>query len=497
MYFTVIITPMRHMQSHIKNPTSGNTLQELHDISFDHLIPFILMIRLDNSDYFFSSVQSFNVSTAFYVLEEENLSIIHTHPKWNRVIANKMTINNISGVARYDFQGMPVSSFTSSWYAWFQIEQCNLEGKGCKTRGILADFMDILGSMYNFTWYSDKDMKDNWGFPKVKPNGTYVKEHFSGILRSIMNRNYDLSLSNWNHFLERNELVDTSFALVSLKAALYIGESKKGLDFSLFNRPFTWKSWVVVICMSILIMALSGIWFQLKVPGPMISKRCIILVSGMYFIIVHSFYGGASTMFYATPRKIPFEGIYDALKFHPVWKLISLEGYSNMYNNMELTNEVRQLLQRMETNRESIIKQNLSEAFKVLKEPGYYLHGMTTDIEYYLQTNNVSYQDLALSQSKTEVFGSTCLILQKHSPFLPIFNDGIMKMRQTGLIQLLMRKHITAIHHKSNAVAKAMNFLQMTTLFISFVLCIITSLFLLIFEYYHYKRVRFKNIKVF
>ena len=63
-----------------------------------------------------------------------------------------------------------------------------------------------------------------------------------------------------------------------------------------------------------------------------------------------------------------------------------------------------------------------------------------------------------------------------------------MRLKQAGVIKLLMRKHIIAIHHKANAGAQAMDFMQMTTLFISYALCIIVCVLLVTIEHYYYKR---------
>ena len=238
---------------------SEKHFEDLNEILMGHLHPYTLMANVHSVEKFSQLVMSSNASTAIYALANENLYIIHTNKKWQMPIINKVTTNKNRALEQFNFQGMPISSITLSWQAWFQIDECNFEGKECSTKGILADFMNILKEMYNFTWYSDKDVNENWGYFS---NEMSTQTNDTSVLRSVISRDYDLSLSNWNHFLERDEILDTTIGIADLKSALYIGDNSRGIDTYMLMRPFTLTSWAAVISTTMILIAVTLISYK-------------------------------------------------------------------------------------------------------------------------------------------------------------------------------------------------------------------------------------------
>ena len=68
-----------------------------------------------------------------------------------------------------------------------------VEPTKCHSGGYLAEVMDILGSMMNFTWETHQESEGNWGTkPSFGPaNSSGV---WGGIVGSVFNGTYQLSI---------------------------------------------------------------------------------------------------------------------------------------------------------------------------------------------------------------------------------------------------------------------------------------------------------------
>ena len=67
-------------------------------------------------------------------------------------------------ITSHEMQGIHIKCYTLPWAPYLTLSDCmqpNLTS--CKSVGYLADVMDNLGSMFNFTWDCDMDPKGDWG----------------------------------------------------------------------------------------------------------------------------------------------------------------------------------------------------------------------------------------------------------------------------------------------------------------------------------------------
>ena len=102
-------------------------------------------------------------------------------------------------------QGMKIMSNTLPWPPFFEINNCDSNGRNCETRGFLADYMNALGQIMNFTWESHKPPDDNWG---VEPlSGPFnLSGIWGGAMGSVVNGEYHISLrsNSFKDFLQSN-----------------------------------------------------------------------------------------------------------------------------------------------------------------------------------------------------------------------------------------------------------------------------------------------------
>ena len=100
-----------------------------------------------------------------------------------------------------------------------------------------------------------------------------------------------------------------------------------GLDFTLFMRPFTHRSWI-----SLLIITLASCSIILCYKLPSMEKyqkqdsfRIVMFMIWTFFLLLNAFYGGALIMFFTTKSAPPFTSVREGLS-HDEWKMIMVDG---------------------------------------------------------------------------------------------------------------------------------------------------------------------------
>ena len=155
--------------------------------------------------------------------------------------------------ASYNFEGMQIQSLSMTWMPYLKLGSCDEQGRNCKTvSGFLADYMNILAGKYNFTWESHLSLDGNWGTrPASEPankSGTW-----KGVFGSVVNGNYDTSMSMWSWIKERSEILDF-VELVSSSNVLVLTPQLPEIDVGLFIRPFRNDAWSVIGLLTIAII---------------------------------------------------------------------------------------------------------------------------------------------------------------------------------------------------------------------------------------------------
>ena len=70
---------------------------------------------------------------------------------------------------------MEIISHNLSWEPFVVIEDCDDDGLGCKSKGLLVDLMNVWANELNFTWQNRKDLDNNWG---MFPDSGELIEHY-------------------------------------------------------------------------------------------------------------------------------------------------------------------------------------------------------------------------------------------------------------------------------------------------------------------------------
>ncbi len=110
----------------------------------------------------------------------------------------------------FDLRGNTLQLVTLSWMPWLGLLGCGEGGVGCRSEGILADILDSMSDMFNFTCRVDRDPSGEWG--SVPANGTSFYDDdpaFRGVLgETVSGRKYDASASLWHYTHARDRWLD-------------------------------------------------------------------------------------------------------------------------------------------------------------------------------------------------------------------------------------------------------------------------------------------------
>ena len=134
---------------------------------------------------FQKSLREFGANSYFYMLKislQPHLPTfqwytIMTFNHDSQFIMNKITFNEMGNViANYDMNGYRIVAAALTWKPALAVEDCDQNGRNCKSYGIIADLLNSMAREYNFTWDIYKDLDNDWGLFPVEgsKNGTKV-----------------------------------------------------------------------------------------------------------------------------------------------------------------------------------------------------------------------------------------------------------------------------------------------------------------------------------
>ena len=210
------------------------------------------------------------------------------------------------------------------------MEGCDTNGRNCNNSGFLADFMDSLGPVLNFTWESHMPPDRSWGVSPI--SGPFNRSGtWGGAMGSLINDQYHMSLSQWVWVLDRYELLDFVSTTPSY-VILALTPSPPEIDLGLFIRPFRNYAWYgigIVILVSIILVMVpyAFLSYYEYTDGYKISSTSV----WFFFLLVNAYYSGALTMFFTSEPSLPFETIEGVMRAYPDYKLMMMAGNQVMF----------------------------------------------------------------------------------------------------------------------------------------------------------------------
>ena len=190
-------------------------------------------------------------------------------------------------------------------------------GKNCKVvEGVLPDLINAIAPKLNFTWETLQPPDGDWGvFPKSGPynlSGTW-----GGVMGSVVNGDFHVSLSQWDWNLPRRKILDF-VTVYTERMLLTLTPRQPDVDMGLFIRCFRDDAWYASLIVVGLVVAAVLIPFFFLDKWYDSDSVQVSATSGWYFfVLLNAFYGGALTMFFASEAALPFDNIRGVIQAYP------------------------------------------------------------------------------------------------------------------------------------------------------------------------------------
>ena len=155
---------------------------------------------------------------------------------------------------------------------------------------------------------------------------------FQGVLGNLVNGPYDLSASTWIATHGRAEWFDFHISLYDSKTVILFNLASRPVDYLMFLRPFSAKSWLLVL-MTLIVITVDLILIShcLRTGnGSSASSKVLQNLGWMFFLLLHACYGGALTTNFIIAANTPFTSLSEGLLQYPTWQLCLEKGYEIM-----------------------------------------------------------------------------------------------------------------------------------------------------------------------
>ncbi len=355
---------------------------------------------------------------------------------------------------RYDLQGATVTSMSLSWEPYNRFFDCKEEGwRDCEQDGIVGEVVSLLADMFNFTLRLDVEPHGNWGSDDgfVQDNFTRISAWNSskdgpampnGVMGYIQHDLYDASLVAWRRFLSRGEHMGFTIPIFSTERKIALNLEAPPLDMTMFLRPFTVISWVFI---SLLIALLAAFFFLSEFLvsfdwKSLVSGKIFLLSVWMMFVLLNSYYGGALTMFLSTAPSLPFSNLEEATEQHPTWMLFIIEHEWTFLKTYKAGGGLKEVIDRIFSAPERYVVANFDEAIdRLIEEPGSYFFPTGARLGSYLAANRdrMSRLDRIITHG-TPMREEKQMAFSKHNPNLDMFNRGILRLKQSGTMDVIV-----------------------------------------------------------
>ena len=370
----------------------------------------------------------------------------------------------------YNFNGGPLRLINGDWIPYMKMLKNTGSNVRCEVEGIFPDIFSLLGGIYNFS--NEYYCNENWG----NINGDFVNETGNEtVLESVVKGLFDITPGPWTHFYNRDSWLDSSAPYFYTNRILVANLKNSPVDYSLFLRPFQNNAWMVITLSAILILG------QLKLLNKF--QQCdhyrLICFSGWTcFLLLNAFYGGACTMFFTAPPKVPFNSILEGANAYPEWSLFILKDTTGVLEEPQY----QKALERITGDPEKFIMPNFHSCIdRVINDPGSFFYAADLRMIYFANENPALKDNLFIFGDK-QIMGISAL-LPHRSPYKAMINEGLLKLTRLGIMDRIRSKWVGSDLNSQHAAEKKV--LTLGNVVLAFVMlggAFILCLLLLAFE---------------
>ena len=378
----------------------------------------------------------------------------------------------------FDLKGVTLTSATLNWKPWLEIDSCIDTLKYCETSGILPDILNLLGSIYNFTWTVDREPSGNWGtMPK---EGTWQAENltFIGLMGSVFRGDYQMGLSYWDNSQRRMDFFDLSYPIIAMPISIIMDFKQGSMDSTLFVRVFTMESWAVGIIVLSAVLILHLMIEKLQKSSRQVNN--LVCLSGwLCFTLLHAYYGGALTMFFTMTSDLPFQSVEEGLSLYPKFDFIVQKGGEHPYLQMakEGIPPFVKFAERVQEHEDNYLLP-MSEVLRRMSEEMVFTEANIFNFMSSFNQEQGLDLDPVFRRSRT---GYGSFLLRKSSPWGKILRHGLTRIEEKGIISKILRSYLGA-GRKRQQNAHSLGSTEMAIAFIAYSCLLATVWIIFILE---------------
>jgi hypothetical protein len=298
----------------------------------------------------------------------------------------------------------------------------------CEDSGLFSDVLGEVGRILNFSYSVDRDPDNNFGIIPVQGNWHDENATFEGVLGELVLGNYEICGSFWIANWDRFGWMDMTFHAIETQIGILINiDSIESNDLSLFLRPFNLPARITIFIFLILFLLCFGLFshnFGRKGSSSQ-GKRFYIFTLWLFFILIHTYYSGAMTMFFSTTPTLPFSTMDEGLSLYPKWKMISTAGNKILYHPLADAGHghFEQYLVMSELD-DSLVFPNFDSLIPMFKERNTFGHINLNMLSYHLHKNPSLTKGMKLANVLDNWPTLNSFSLRKYSPLTKPFNQG-------------------------------------------------------------------------
>ena len=358
--------------------------------------------------------------------------------------------NSFLVLESYNLHGLHIRSTTLTWAPFLTIDDCNMKGLECKTNyGYLKDYMDLLGSKFNFTYVSHRNTENDWGvIPKKGPHN--ISGTWGGVMGDVINKKYDMSISTWYWKLDRVELVDM-VPVVRGRMILVSAQQKPKTDFGLLSRGLNNASWMGIFILIVIVHICIMIAKQFGPNGQKESLKIMFFSLALLFVMIRAYYSAALTKFFTVAIPQPFETERDVIRAYPSWDFMIRNGEQATIYSYVLQGDADYInfWQRYIDSPESSMYEDNEEALQHITNGKCVISSAENQFLGYLKSNAI--------HEKLHIFGHgrwkfDNLMFHLNSPLVPMFKLGVGHFREQGIESQLYFKWIGVGYNEASSL---------------------------------------------
>ena len=362
-----------------------------------------------------------------------------------KVLVQQLLLDNDGKmIEEYNLEGIHIPCLTLSWMPYIDLIECNPDnGKNCLSVGYLADIWKLLGKRLNFTWHCDADPNQDWGVIPVSGPAN-VSGKWGGVVEKVNSGMYPFSLAQWLNMESRIEMFDFVNVGRGLEYVMALVPKLSKYDSSLYKRPFRNEVWYVIFLgnvVMVVFLIISWTFSHLKF-GRRKTNTSFRLVKSIYWmtwLLVISYYGGALKMFFTTEITVPFETQRQCMEAYPDWNMMFRKGNEKLFlRRTSFDTLYKEFWERAEDDPDLVTYSSTGEGIKLIFEDQVVIHTMDTALrQFYNENPNMK---IAKTFPSDEGSVGEYLIITDNSPLGPIWSQGLRKLSESGIFDVVDMK---------------------------------------------------------